>query len=631
SEYEEIDGGYVAFRGDPKGGKITSKGKISTGAYKTGLESVKARLEVYKKNEAVFEEDIKILKLDVMFKDKALTELRKIFVKAKKERDDLKLTLENFENSYKNLSKLLNSQVSDMFKTGVGFYSQLLDSQVNDKYKTGVGYHVVPHPYIGNFMPPKPDLMFVDVDEHVVSESVTSVPAIATSEAKTSESKPKSVSEPLIEDWISDSEDENNIKSKFKQRKPSFAKVEFVKPNEHMTRNMSYLSEYEEIDGGYVAFRGDPKGGKITSKGKISTDTKYVVLSPKFKVLNESQVFLRVPRKNNMYSVDLKIIAPSGGLTFLFAKATLDESNLWHRSLGHIHFKTMNKLVKGNLKEIKREFSIARTPQKNGIAKRKNRTLIEAARTMLADSKLPTTFWAKAVNTTCYVQNMVLVIKPHNKTPYELFLGNQSTGSAGTKACDDVGTSRVETVPNKDYILLPLWTQDLLFSSSLKDSPNTGFKPLSKEEKKGAKDSGNKDCDVQGPEDLRIHQEKDANVNITNNITTVSPPVNAADIKDNAVDENTVYGCADDLNMPNLEEIVYSDDDKDVGAEADMTNLDSNIHVSPILTTRIHKDHSVGQIIRDIHLAPQTRRMTKSVTEHGMFSSVQQRINHKDF
>nr|GEU76862.1 reverse transcriptase domain-containing protein [Tanacetum cinerariifolium] len=165
--------------------KDFSKSQLNVGAYKTGLESVKARLEVYKKNEAVFEEDIKILKLDVMFKDKALTELRKIFVKAKKERDDLKLTLENFENSYKNLSKLLNSQVSDMFKTGVGFYSQLLDSQVNDKYKTGVGYHVVPHPYIGNFMPPKPDLMFVDVDEHVVSKSVTSVPAIATSEAKT--------------------------------------------------------------------------------------------------------------------------------------------------------------------------------------------------------------------------------------------------------------------------------------------------------------------------------------------------------------------------------------------------------------------------------------------------------------
>ncbi|GKB68480.1 ribonuclease H-like domain-containing protein, partial [Tanacetum coccineum] len=75
------------------------------------------------------------------------------------------------------------------------------------------------------------------------------------------------------------------------------------------------------------------------------------------------------------------------------------------------------------MKGIKREFSVAKTPQWNGVAKRKNRTLIEAARTMLVDSKLPTTFWAEAVNTACYVLNRVLVIKPHNKTPYELIRG----------------------------------------------------------------------------------------------------------------------------------------------------------------------------------------------------------------
>ncbi|GKG29247.1 putative ribonuclease H-like domain-containing protein, partial [Tanacetum coccineum] len=72
-------------------------------------------------------------------------------------------------------------------------------------------------------------------------------------------------------------------------------------------------------------------------------------------------------------------------------------------------------------KGIKREYSVARTPQQNGVAERRNRTLIEAARTMLADSKLPTTFWAKAVSTDCYVHNRVLVVKPHNRTPYELF------------------------------------------------------------------------------------------------------------------------------------------------------------------------------------------------------------------
>nr|GEY44961.1 ribonuclease H-like domain-containing protein [Tanacetum cinerariifolium] len=88
----------------------------------------------------------------------------------------------------------------------------------------GDGYHVVPPPYTGNFMPLKPDLILTDEDEYVVSESVTSVPAVATNEAKTRKSKPKSVNKPFIEDWVSDSEDENETETKSKQRKPSFAK-----------------------------------------------------------------------------------------------------------------------------------------------------------------------------------------------------------------------------------------------------------------------------------------------------------------------------------------------------------------------------------------------------------------------
>ncbi|GKC83516.1 hypothetical protein Tco_1139233 [Tanacetum coccineum] len=91
-----------------------------------------------------------------------------------------------------------------------------------------------------------------------------------------------------------------------------------------MTKNKSYLSDYEEIDGGFVEFGGNPKGGRITGKGKISTDTECVVLSHDFKLLDENHVLLRVPRKYNMYSVDLKNIVPSGGLTCLFAKAILD-------------------------------------------------------------------------------------------------------------------------------------------------------------------------------------------------------------------------------------------------------------------------------------------------------------------
>nr|GEX22953.1 ribonuclease H-like domain-containing protein [Tanacetum cinerariifolium] len=122
----------------------------------------------------------------------------------------------------------------------------------------------------------------------------------------------------------------------------------------HMTGNMSYLSDFEEINRGYVAFGGNPKGGKISSKGKIRTgkldfDDVYFVKELKSISLVSHRLLLRVPRENNMYNVDLKNTIPSRDLTCLFAKATLDESNLWHKRQGHINFKTMNKLVKGNL------------------------------------------------------------------------------------------------------------------------------------------------------------------------------------------------------------------------------------------------------------------------------------------
>ncbi|GJS47894.1 putative ribonuclease H-like domain-containing protein [Tanacetum coccineum] len=244
------------------------------------------------------------------------------------------------------------------------------------------------------------------------------------------------------------------------------------------------------------------------------------------------------------------------------------------------------------MKHIKKEFSVARTPQRNGIAERKNRTLIEAARTMLADLKLPTPFWAEAVNTACYVQNRVLVIKPHNKTPYELFIGRKPAlsiirpfGCPVTilNTIDHLGKARMETVPGKDYILLPVWPADPLLSQSSKNSPDDGFKQSGKDEKKDAKDPGNKDSEVP---------------------------------KDDAADKNIVYGCVDDPNMPNLEKNIYSDDDEDVGTEADMTNLDTHIPIIHVPTTILHKDHPHKHIIRNIHLTPQTRRMPKSVTEH---------------
>ncbi|GJS83679.1 ribonuclease H-like domain-containing protein [Tanacetum coccineum] len=383
----------------------------------------------------------------------------------------------------------------------------------------------------------------------------------------------------------------------------------------HMTGNKSYLSYYKEIDGGFVAFGGDPKGGKITGKGKISTgkldfkevyfakelkfnlfsvsqmcdkknsvlftDTECVVLSSDFKLLDENHVLLRVSRKDNMYSVDLKNIIPSGGLTYLFVKATLDESNLWHRRLGHINFKTMNKLVRGNLVRV--------LPLK---IFENNHTCVacQKGKQHKTSCRKPALSFMRPFGCLVTILNTLDHLGKFDGKADEGFFVGYSTNSKAFR-----------TVSSQEYILLPLLTSDQSLSKSSKDSSNDGFKPSGKEEKKYYEVPENEDSEVPSTKGPRINHEKDVNFNstniintasdgnITNNVNTVSSTVNVAGLEDNVVDENILYGCIDDPNMPNLEEIVYSNDDKEVGVEANMNNLAITVPVSPILTTRVHK------------------------------------------
>ncbi|GKF94001.1 hypothetical protein Tco_0283701, partial [Tanacetum coccineum] len=134
------------------------------------------------------------------------------------------------------------------------------------------------------------------------------------------------------------------------------------------------------------------------------------------------------------------------------------------------------------------------------------------------------------------------------------------------------------------------------------------FKPSVEEEKMDYEYPKNEDSEVPNTEEPRVNQEQDANVNNTNNINIVYPTINVAEVENNVVDKNIVYGCIDDPNMPNLEAIVYSDDDEEVGAEADMNNLSTTMPVSPILTTRVHKDHPLLNKSLEIyiqHLKPE--------------------------
>nr|GEU53031.1 putative ribonuclease H-like domain-containing protein [Tanacetum cinerariifolium] len=581
------------------------------------------------------------------------------------------------------------------------------------------------------------------------------------SEHKTSKDKSKThrPDAPIIEDWISDSEDETKIESVPKQREPSFVKsTEHVKTSResvkkgnkgnaekasacwvwktkckvldhvsrltsasmnfkkfdytyalgrsigcsrHMTGNIYFLSEFEEIDGGYVAFGWDPKGGKISSKGKINTgkldfddvyfvkelkfnlfsiskmcdrknnvlftDTECVVLSSNYKPPDDNHVLLTVLRENNMYIVDLKNVVPSGCLTCLFAKATLDKSNLWHQRLGHINFKTMNKHVKGNLV--------------SGLPSMIFENIILV---LLVRRKSNIKPLAEAVNTACYLQNRVLVTKPHNKTPYELLLGRSpNIGFMRPFGClvtilntlDPIG--KFDRKADEGFLVRysvnwigPKWLFDIdTLTMSMNYQPvvagiqpndNAGIKEnldavtrLIKKHNEKAKrdDKGKSHVDsLKGVRDLRAEIEE-FSFNSTIRVNVVSEPVNAAgpNLTNNTNSFNTAslsvnavslkFGIAkkslfmdpskypDDPNMPKLEDIIYLDDEEDVGAEADLSYLEINIPVSCILITRVHKNHFVNQIIGDLNLAPQTRSMTRMVKEQGGLNQ----INDEDF
>ncbi|GJX80479.1 putative ribonuclease H-like domain-containing protein [Tanacetum coccineum] len=327
------------------------------------------------------------------------------------------------------------------------------------------------------------------------------------------------------------------------------------------------------------------------------------------------------------------------------------------------------------MKGILRQFSIARTSQQNGVVERRNKTLIEAARTMLADSKFPTTFWAEAVNTACYVQNRVLVVKPHNKTPYELFHGRTPilsfmrpfgcpitilntidhlgkfdgkvdegffVGYSLNSKAFRVFNSRTWIVEENLHIRFsestpnavgsgPYWlfdidalTRTMNYEPIVAGTQSNGFagtKASDNADPKSSHDDGSKPSSDDGKkvdEDPRKEsecndQEKEDNVNSTNN-------VNAAGTNEvNTIGGKTSIELPYDPNMPTLEDdsiFDFTRDDEDDGVVADMNNLDTTIQVSPNLTTRIHKDHPLDQVIGDLQSATQTRKMSKNLLEY---------------
>ncbi|GJS18760.1 putative ribonuclease H-like domain-containing protein [Tanacetum coccineum] len=717
--------------------------------------------------------------------------------------------------------------------------SEIENQPLYDRFVSAEGMHAVPPPMTGNYMPSGPD---VEVDDSKFtygpkqtqpSESESQSSEFDTCESNISAEPSELVSEPvvnestvecqskvwsdapIIEEYESDSEDEENVKSQFTHsQKPKVDKTKlghgFTVRACFVCGSLNHLIRDCDFHEKRMARKADLNNVDVPRPHYWDNSIPFL----NFKTLMVALLLLEVVKvislksylmkiKNYLKSPDkqyvqfqLENIFLQEDMACLIAKATTDESNKWHRRLGHVNFKNLNKLVKGNLvrglpskayskytacvacqkgkqhkasckaktvssishslqllhmdlfgptsvrslnhktyclvitddfsrfswvfflrtkdetsailkdfirqienqlnqkvktirsdngtefknkdviefcglKGIKREYSNARTPQQNRVAERKNRTLIEAARTMLADSFLPNTFWAEAVSTTCYVLNRVLVTKPHNKTPYELLTGQQEANQyAGTEDIIDADDSKKEDESAQDCFVLPIWPS---YSSTITPALKTDDKregPREEEQVfmdelerlKRQEKEANEEAEAlrkkfeQETENLVIQEgaAKTSSTNIfstvstpakassTNLVNTVSIPVSTASPHEGLSLSDPTNPEEDDSEIPPLEDIYQNSTDgifttssyDDEGAVADFTNLETVVNVSPIPTSRIHSSHPSALILGDPTSAVQTRsKVNTSSGAHAFVSYVQKqkRTNHKDF
>ncbi|GJU64704.1 hypothetical protein Tco_1246539 [Tanacetum coccineum] len=354
------------------------------------------------------------------------------------------------------------------------------------------------------------------------SEPIVIKPVAKNNEAKASKAKPKEVRKnngaPIIEDWVSDNEEDDVPQAKIKKKtfKPSFAKIEFVKPKQQENTARKTVNHIQVSDG-------------------LGPQKKMIFLS---NVQGNPQMDLHDQRD--------ELIVKLNHMTWNMSYLTDYEEIEWRYCKAFRVFNSKTRIVKENLHV---QFS-EDTPN-------------------IARSGPNWLFDIDALTKSMNYKPVVAEIK----------------------------------------------------SKSNSSSPDARFKPSRNDENKATEEPGKEGSDPSKEGECN-DQEKEGNVNNTNN-------VNAANTNEvNPVDAKTSIELPLDPNMPELEDYNIFEDDEDVGAEADMNNLDTTIQVSPIPTTRIHKDHPLDQVIGDLQSTPQTRRKLKNLEAHGFRESMF--VNYQD-
>nr|GEY61007.1 hypothetical protein [Tanacetum cinerariifolium] len=423
----------------------------------------------------------------------------------------------------------------------------------------------------------------------------------------------------------------------------------------HMTGNISYLSDYEPFDGGYVSF--GQGGCKITGKGTIKTDKlefenvyfmkdlKYnlfsvsqicdnknsviftnsecIVLGRDFKLTNDNNVLLRTPRQHNMYSIDLNNIVLHKDLTFLVAKASADEfRGLPTKCFENDH--NCTACLKG-----KQHKASCKTKLVNSVTKPLHALYMDLFGTTSAE----------AVNTACYVQNRVLVNKSQNKTPYELF--NEKFEAKGDEGYF-IGYSMSSKAFRKDvsslrYIVLPNWLHETHLETSTSNAQDA--------------------CNADAPESSGISNPTATSTNppadhmetlvVETPIPTVSSSVLTACLNDSpkpSSDTRLIFKrVTSQDDTPSLDNILtLTNRFEDIlgvttnidgvttntdGVEADIGNMETTSTASPTPTLRIHKDHPKSQIIGPVDTPIQSRNKSKEMEEQSFIATIHQKIN----
>nr|GEV18374.1 ribonuclease H-like domain-containing protein [Tanacetum cinerariifolium] len=495
-----------------------NKSEFNLTTYKRGLASVEEQLVFYKKNDVIFYEQIAVLKRDISYKDSEISMLKSELEKLKQEKESNQLKIKKFDNASKSLDKLLESQIPDNSRKGVGF----------------VSYNVVPPPPTGLFSPLKLDLSNFGLKEF----------------------QQLSLKELVLDD-----------KLKKKTVFPTVTKIEFIRPKQQeklvrkpvkviykkkimamltvdaqgtRLRTCSISLTLRNLMEDMLHLEEEPKEEKLLICNKknsvLFTDTGCFVLSLNFKLIDESQVLLKLPRKNNMYNIDMKNIVPKDSLTCLVAKATLDESMLWHRRLDHLG-KFDGKSDDG--------FFVRYSLNSDGPK------------------------WLLNINALTKSMNYVPVVA-----------GTNSNDFVGTEESIGVGHTSKETGSSKHYILMALWKDGLLFDSFSKSANNDEPQPSSDVGKKD--DNGvTKESRIDDQERLK-NSTQDVN-NVRLSINTVSTNVNTGSLNINIISPSVTTA---PLKATHAD--LFGDE-----IEVDISKISTTYLAPSTLNTRIHKDHSL--------------------------------------